>query len=223
MPFIYQRTSGVPYHINDAGVSRLVYLQLVGHYVASFGGLCGLGPSADEVPGEQTLLHRKKLHSCAAAAAVVVFASLSYYCYCCSCSFSANRRESTSSSALSNDQVTCRRRVVVASLLRLMVTTLGSISTDQISLSTSESVHHERIGEIIVVLLNIQQQLCDFCNHIFSTYTLHSEEPVSYTIVFSTTVRMLTTHRARARLGVRPILMQLELQSVEKVRFSKFA
>ena len=51
---------------------------------------------ADEVPGEQTLLHRKTSPFCIAAAVVAGFAPLSYY-YCCSCSLSADRRESTSS------------------------------------------------------------------------------------------------------------------------------
>ena len=44
--FIYQRTSGISYHINDIEVGRLACLQLVGHYVACYAWLCGLGPSA---------------------------------------------------------------------------------------------------------------------------------------------------------------------------------
>ena len=98
-PFIYQRTSGVPCHINDRGRSVGV--------PAACRALCGLlwftllarPQRVDEVSGGgQTLLHRKKLPSCAAAAAVVAsFAPLSYYYCWCSCSFSADRRESTSS------------------------------------------------------------------------------------------------------------------------------
>ena len=118
--FVYQRTSGVPYHIE---VGRFACLQLCR-------ALCGLlcltlwarPEHADEAPREQTLLHSQKLPSCTAAAVVVGFAPLSYYCYCCSCGFSADGRESTS---IVHGQVMCRHRVVVASLLRLIVATLG--------------------------------------------------------------------------------------------------
>ena len=62
--FIYQRTSGISYHINDIEVGRLACLQLVGHYVACFGWLCGLGPSAQtryQLPGLMLLVVAYKL------------------------------------------------------------------------------------------------------------------------------------------------------------------
>ena len=133
--FVYQRTSGVPYHIE---VGRFACLQLCR-------ALCGLlcltlwarPEHADEAPREQTLLHSQKLPSCTAAAVVVGFAPLSYYCYCCSCGFSADGRESTS---IVHGQVMCRHRVVVASLLRLIVATLGRYLG-------APDPHYEYLGE----------------------------------------------------------------------------
>ena len=54
--------SGVQYHIIEVG--RLACLQLVGHYVACFGWLCGLGPSAQtryQLPGLMLLVVAYKL------------------------------------------------------------------------------------------------------------------------------------------------------------------
>ena len=94
---------------------------------------------------------------------------------------------------MSNGQVTCRCRVVAASLLCLIVTTLGRYlgapNPHYEHTSTSGSVHQKRIGDAIVVVY-IQQQLYGFlwfilvehtryyfCNRL-STYTLHAKELV---------------------------------------------
>ena len=115
-------------------------------------------------------------------------------------------------SALSYGQVMCRCPVNAASLLRLIVTTLSRyLGATDLTHSISGCVHHERIGEIIVVLY-IQQQLCDFLllvrhiffgNHIFSTSTLHAEEQVLYIIEFFNHGTHAITLCVRTRLGVR--------------------
>ena len=99
----------------------------------------------EEVPGEQLLLHRKTLPSRTTGAVVVGFAPLSYYYSYCSFFNYSWPTIIKVLSALSIGEATCRRHVVVASPLRLIVTTLGSIlGADPHYTNTSQSVHQKR-------------------------------------------------------------------------------